>query len=315
MPGSAFFCFDDGLREIDADSIRPGSLSAGYVCREDAEAVCTRLGFAASTIGLLQLPNVRFRSGVEVYDDYTFTELRIVNSGLPPAEDDCVALYIKSDLLLVVDVDDHDGSTRQKFFAALRRYPAAAVTAEKLIFAFLDSLLSGESRFLEETGMQMTEMEEEVFGGKVGKDFPSELLERKKLLMKRHNFYEQLLDITETLDEDENEIFAADPLMYINNLTQKIKRLREDCDSLSNMLMHLQDAHASQLDLQLNYTMKIFTVITSVFFPLTLIVGWYGMNFTNMPELTWRYGYLYVIVLSAATVLLLTLIGKRKKWF
>ena len=61
--------------------------------------------------------------------------------------------------------------------------------------------------------------------------------------------------------------------------------------------------------------MKIFTVITSIFFPLTIIVGWYGMNFESMPEFKWRYGYVYVILLSVATVLALTAFGRRKKWF
>ena len=58
--------------------------------------------------------------------------------------------------------------------------------------------------------------------------------------------------------------------------------------------------------------MKVFTVITSIFFPLTLIVGWYGMNFTSMPEFAWKYGYVYVIVLSVAVVAALLIVGKRK---
>lgn len=84
---------------------------------------------------------------------------------------------------------------------------------------------------------------------------------------------------------------------------------------LRNTVEHLQDAYSSWLDSQMNRTMKIFTVLTSVFFPLTIIVGWYGMNFTTMPELAWRYGYIYVILLSIVTVVLLAFIGKRKKWF
>ena len=61
--------------------------------------------------------------------------------------------------------------------------------------------------------------------------------------------------------------------------------------------------------------MKVLTVLASIFSPLTIIVGWYGMNFQNMPELTWKYGYVYVIVLSITTVLIFALIGKWKKWF
>ena len=60
--------------------------------------------------------------------------------------------------------------------------------------------------------------------------------------------------------------------------------------------------------------MKTLTVLTSIFFPLTIIVGWYGMNFESMPEFKWRYGYLFVILLSVAIRLVMVLVGKKKKW-
>ena len=56
------------------------------------------------------------------------------------------------------------------------------------------------------------------------------------------------------------------------------------------------------------------TVITTIFMPLTLIAGWYGMNFRYMPELEWRYGYLAVFVLSAAVIICCLILFKRKKW-
>jgi magnesium transporter len=68
------------------------------------------------------------------------------------------------------------------------------------------------------------------------------------------------------------------------------------------------------LDIRLNNIMKIFTVLSAVFLPLTLITGWYGMNFTAMPELTWRYGYLYVLILAAAVALICIGIFKRRHW-
>ncbi|MPN50396.1 Cobalt/magnesium transport protein CorA [bioreactor metagenome] len=60
--------------------------------------------------------------------------------------------------------------------------------------------------------------------------------------------------------------------------------------------------------------MKIFTVITAIFLPLTLLVGWYGMNF-HMPELQWAYGYPAVIVVSIALMVALILLFKKKDWF
>ncbi len=67
------------------------------------------------------------------------------------------------------------------------------------------------------------------------------------------------------------------------------------------------------LDYNLNNIMKLFTVITTIFLPLTLIVGWYGMNFTNMPELTWQYGYPAVIVFSVIVVMFCVIAFKKYK--
>ena len=290
-------------------------LTVGYLSCDELAEVSEALGFAAANVEACRSANVYFRSGVEVYDEYTFTELRIVDPVHPEVNDDCVALFIKKNLFLVVDVLDEDRSTQQRFQQALRRFPARSVTLEKLIYSFLDALVAGDIIMLESTGAEVNELEAQVLRDEADKDFNTTLLDLKNRLLSAHNYYEQLLDITEAVEENENDIFDTDSLMYISNIGKKIVRLREDVDALSNMVVHLQDAYSSYLDMNLNKTMKFFTVITSIFFPLTIIVGWYGMNFQSMPEFYWRYGYLYVILLSIVVVLALVLVGKRKKWF
>ncbi len=290
-------------------------LAVGYLSHDELAEVSETLGFAASNVEACQSANRYFRSGVEVYDEYTFTELRIVDPVHPEVNDDCVALFIKKNLFLVIDVMDEDRSTEQRFQQSLRRFPPKNVTLEKLIYGFLDALVAGDIIMLESTGAEVNELEAQVLRDEADKDFNTTLLDLKNRLLSAHNYYEQLLDITEAVEENENDIFDTDSLMYISNIGKKIVRLREDVDALSNMVVHLQDAYSSYLDMNLNKTMKFFTVITSIFFPLTIIVGWYGMNFQSMPEFYWRYGYLYVILLSIVVVLALVLVGKRKKWF
>ena len=79
-------------------------------------------------------------------------------------------------------------------------------------------------------------------------------------------------------------------------------------------MAHLREAYQAQLSIRQNDLMKVFTVVTAVFLPLTLLTGWYGMNFAFMPELRWRYGYPAVMVLGAAIVGALLYWFKRKKW-
>ncbi len=309
-----FYQIRDNLTEIEFNDIDDNYITVGYIDSETLKEIGLKLGFSHSSINSCQMANEHFRSGVEVYDDYTFTELKIADP-FDPEKYDCVALYIKKNLIIVVDVEDSDGSTKNKFFSALNRYSAQQATPEKIMYAFIDALIVNDFKHLELRGNEISLLEENVLKDDVDEDFNLRLLYIKKTLLTMHNYYEQLFDIAEALEENENDIFESEDLRYMSNIANKIIRLREDTDSLSSQLTHLQDAYSSFLDLKLNNTMKIFTVITSIFFPLTLIVGWYGMNFQTMPEFTWKYGYLFVIVLSAVVVSTMLIIGKKKKWF
>ena len=71
----------------------------------------------------------------------------------------------------------------------------------------------------------------------------------------------------------------------------------------------MQSLFQAEIDIRQNRIMKILTVVTTIFLPLSLLVGWYGMNFAGMPELTWRYGYPAVIVVSLVIVLLIAAVA------
>ena len=81
---------------------------------------------------------------------------------------------------------------------------------------------------------------------------------------------------------------------------------------LREYLAQVRETYQAQLDLKLNQIMKIFTVIAAVFLPLSLVVGWYGMNFSNMPELNWKYGYQGVIALSVLITLAILFYFKKR---
>ena len=307
-----FYRVDGKITEIDIKEIDEEYMTVGYVTGTELSQIGDRFGFAPSTVEACRTANPFFRTDVEVHGEYTFTELRIVTEN---GDDDWIAIYMMKNFLLVVDVLDRDYSTKSEFMRAVKRFPVSKMKFEKVVCAFIESLIGGGNKTIERTGNEITELEEQVAKGTAPADFNVLLLELKKRMQKLHNYYEQIIDVTETLEENDNDIFDDNNLIYVSNLANKVTRLRNDVDSLSNSIDHLQDAYSSSLDLKLNHTMKIFTVITSIFFPLTIIVGWYGMNFESMPEFKWRYGYVYVILLSVATVLALTAFGRRKKWF
>lgn len=309
-----FFQFTkSGLQQVEPEYIDSGVLTMGYVTVDELLSCKDQFGFDESTVAACKNANTSFRSGVEVHKDYTFTELRILNAH--EEADDYIALYIKKNLVLVVDISDEDGSTRAKYLSTVQRYPIDKANCEKMLAAFLDSLLAGDIKVLEDIEDELSEQEELLTEKGMDKDFNIRLLQTKKLLSKRHTYYAQLLDITDAVCENDNGIFEEANLIYVDNVSKRISRLREDAANLKSTVEHLQDAYSSYLDIKMNNTMKVLTVLTSIFYPLTIIVGWYGMNFQYMPEFGWKFGYLYVILLSVVTILTFAIIGKWKKWF
>lgn len=307
-----FYEINNLINEIDFNQINEEKLTVGCISSEELVSYGKNFGFDTETIQASQKANPLFRTGVDVHRDYTFAEVRIVNH---KGNEDFISIYVKRNFLLIVDILDEDNSTINSFMNALEKYPCNRINEERLIYCFFETLLTNSTMISEEIRNTLTEKEEDLVKDQVQSSFNVELLEIKKEILKYINFYGQILDIVETLEENDNEILDEDKLIYISNLSNKITRLSDDMNSLNNIADHLQDAYATFLDQKMNNTMKIFTIITSIFFPLTIIVGWYGMNFQNMPELSWQYGYLYVIILSIIVVILLIIIGKKKKWF
>ena len=160
------------------------------------------------------------------------------------------------------------------------------------------------------------ELEDTLVEGKVEKDFNITVFKLKKHLQRLINYYDHCLDFLEALQENDNDILEVENRrLPINNIVHRVERLREDTILIKTNIEHIQSAYFSYLDLQLNKSMRFLTLLTAIFFPLTIIVGWYGMNFRSMPEFDWQYGYLYVILLSLVVVIGLIIIGKFKNWF
>ena len=302
---------EHGLKRCEALEISTAP-TVGYVDVSTLEALAPMLGFAPSTVRQCREEVRFFRNSVEVYDSYSFGTIKRTTGD--ENGDDCIALYLKNGLLLVVDIRDSDGSTRSAFDAAMLRFSPKSATVGKLVFAFLDAMIEGDGKILEDKEFTLSAGEEQILCNKADDSFIAFLLtERRRLLLWR-NYYEQLSEFGKALEENENALFPAADLRYFKIFTDKAERLERSTRALSEQLIQLREAYQSMLDLRLDSVMKAFTVLSALFLPLTLITGWYGMNFKSMPELSWRYGYPFVIALSLTVAVLLIAFFKKHKF-
>lgn len=203
--------------------------------------------------------------------------------------------------------------------ACLDRMPAPDnndESVDRVLYIFFSELIKGDIDYLEELEEQITGIEDQVISDykNFKHEYAGDIIDKRRELLKLKRYYEQLNDIFEGLMGNENDVISGDDLRYFRILDSKIDRLYAHVLNLRDYVTQVREAYQAQIDIEQNSLMKIFTVITSIFMPLTLIVGWYGMNL-RMPEITWDYAYPFVIVLSIAVVVVSIIVFKRRKWF
>jgi len=189
----------------------------------------------------------------------------------------------------------------------------AVPSLERFIYDFLEQIVRRDQIVLERVDKELDTIESDILGGDE-KD-PSQTVSRiRSDLRDMRIHYEQLIDLSQELEENENDFFNEDNTRYFHLFTQRVTRLHDITSSLREYSIQIRDLYQSQLDIKQNRTMALLTVITSIFMPLTLIAGWYGMNFKYMPELEYKASYPIIIALSVVIVIVCLIFFKKKKW-
>ncbi|WP_302952639.1 magnesium transporter CorA family protein [Holdemania filiformis] len=296
-------------RTIEKLSYPCGHLTVGFISEDQLHALAAEAGLH------LAVPEEReslMRNAVSVSEEAFWCVLHLINPGRILGQRDRIGLLILKNCFLVVDLYDEDDSTGEAVQRMLQTLRPEKATLPRLVAGFFREILIQDPDIHEDLEMQIDALEKEVFDARAP-HFRQQTLQLGKELLTLNRYYEQLININEHLEENSNDLFAEDELRSFALLNERMLRYRDNVQLLRDRLTQAQQSYQAQLDYQLNKSMKTLSLVTTICLPLSLIAGWYGMNFTAMPELKWRYGYLYVIGLSAAVVSLVIILLKRKK--
>ena len=184
---------------------------------------------------------------------------------------------------------------------------------ERFIYDFLEKIIEKDQSRLEQIELQLERMEDGILNEEAETAMP-ELNDIRGDLLDMNLHYSQLLDLGQELEENENDFFADENLRFFHMFNLRVERLREMVQNLREYSVQLRDLIQTRIDVKQNRIMTLLTVITTVFTPLTLLTGWYGMNFRYMPELNEKWGYPGVMLLSAIIAAGCLIYFKKKKW-
>lgn len=221
-----------------------------------------------------------------------------------------VLFYLKKDFYLIFSDEPAKWKKMMENSIALLGEKA---TVNRLFFDFFTKLIGSDISVFDGLEKEIAELEQALITSQK-RDCVKEIISLRKRLMILKKYYEQILDVLEALEENENNIFDEKTVICWNRLGKKTERFYENVLNLREAVTQVRESYQAQVDINLNHIMRIFTVITTICLPLTLIVGWYGMNF-DMPEYGWKHSYGMIIMLSVAVVSVSIIFFKKKGWF
>lgn len=184
---------------------------------------------------------------------------------------------------------------------------------ERFIYDFLEGIVTGDLILLEGYEKEMEKMEDGILEGNL-EDIMERLVDIRGELLDIRLHYEQLIDIGQELEENENHFFDEKNLRFFRLYIERVERLQHIVTSLRDHSMQVRDLYQSKMDEKQNRNMTFLTVIATIFMPITLLTGWYGMNFEYMPELSKPWAYPVLVGICMLVIATSLYIFKKKKY-
>lgn len=303
-----YFLIEESLRAVSREDLK-GAKSQFVAVLNSEEWQKTKDSFEMGIDIDFGLDDIFLTKAEVNYDSLTGT-FAIPDRNNPSGDDLKFAFVMDEKGIVFID----DNGTAEKIINGVRQTKKWKMPSlERFIYDFLDQIVKDDLRIMENYETELDSMEQAIIDG--DEDLPSGRLNdiRNDIRYLRIH-YDQLMDLAAEFQENENGFFEIENLRYFRLFIDRAARLHDTASSLRDYTMQLRDLYKAQLDIKQNRIMTVLTVVTTIFMPLTLIAGWYGMNFRVMPELNWEWSYPVVIAVSIAIVIGSLLFFKKKKW-
>ncbi len=189
-------------------------------------------------------------------------------------------------------------------------YPAG-MTTPGFFCRLLNFWLEEDDTYLQQTEKSLYRMEEIVLRS-APVDFYETITRYRRDLMILHAYYTQMQSMAAAIRSNTNQMLLEEECQDYTRLSDRIQNLRAHVEHLRDFVIQIRELYQAHQDTRQSNSMNLLTVLNAIFLPLTLLAGWYGMNFEQMPELEWEHGYVGAAVLSGIIILTEVIIFKKK---
>ncbi len=183
-----------------------------------------------------------------------------------------------------------------------------------LLYRLVDTIVDSYYSVLEKIGEQVESIEENISKNPTVEDFRQIQKIRKEFIYLRRVVY-PLREAINKIVKNENGFIDEKNEKYFADVYDHVIHLIDSLDTYKDLTSTMMDLYMNTINYKMNEVMKLLTIITTIFIPLSFIAGIYGMNFDNMPELRWDNGYFGVLTIMGVMFVLMIGYFRYKKWF
>jgi len=259
--------------------------------------------------------NTDHRPKVEEYKDTLFVVAKMLGldeeTGGIHSEQICFVLRKG----LVISFQERPGDVLEPVRDRLRKNTGRVrrAGADYLLYALLDVIVDNYFLIVEEIGERIETLERKVML-KPGNEDLLTIQELRSLLISVNRFVTPTRELAGRLNTLQSELIDKSTRRYINDLQDHTVYIAETINTHREILTSLENTYHAGQNARMTQVMKLLTVISTIFIPLTFIVGIFGMNFKHMPELEWPYGYPLVMLGMAVLAGVMLIWFRRKRW-
>jgi len=264
---------------------------------------------------LEDIVNTHQRPKIDEYDSYIFIVLKMLYYD----KDDSIVSEQVSFILgdnYVMTFQEADGDVFDSIRDRIKNAKGRIRTqgSDYLLYALIDAVIDHYYVILETMGNKIEELEDNLFSGSSQNDLSQNIQDLKREILKVRRAIFPLREIISRIEKNESLLILDKTQNYFRDIYDHVIQISESIDIYREMVWGLMGMYMTTISNKMNEVMKVLTIIATIFIPLTFIAGIYGMNFDNIPELHFKYGY--HILLGVMIVLFISMLFyfKKKKW-
>lgn len=281
------------------------------------EEVVDKLGdvLALHPLTLEDIIDASQRPRIEIFDRYVFIELNMLlwDQELSQVTAEQVSLVLAGNYIVTFQERDGDvfGPVRKRIREGQSRVTRQGT--DYLAYCLIDAIVDHYFIVLENMGEQIEFLEEELVTDPAPGTLQSIHELKRELIFLRKSVW-PLREVIGALERGETPLFHDSTTIYLRDVYDHTIQVIDTVETFRDMVSGMLEIYLSSISNRMNEVMKVLTIISTLFIPLSFIVGLYGMNFRNMPELKWNWGYPMVWIVIISVVVGMLLYFRRKKW-